>query len=118
MSDAQEGFSTSPYRKLSDDEIAELQKHLPSVRMREQASLIEHQAARIKELEAQVTWQPIETAPKTGISVLLWDEDSSECTIGWYRINHKDDSWRSEYDLNLDATYWMPLPNMPKENET
>lgn len=54
MSDAQEGFSTSPYRKLSDDEIAELQKHLPSVRMREQASLIEHQAARIKELEAQL----------------------------------------------------------------
>jgi hypothetical protein len=74
--------------------------------------------ARIKELEAQVTWQPIETAPKTGISVLLWDEDSSECTIGWYRINHKDDSWRSEYDLNIDATYWMPLPNMPKENKT
>ena len=72
----------------------------------------------IKELEAQLAWQPIETAPKTGISVLLWDEDSSGCTIGWYRINHKDDSWRSEYDLDIDATHWMPLPNMPKENNT
>lgn len=73
---------------------------------------------RIKELEDQLAWQPIETAPKTGISVLLWDEDSSECTVGWYRINHKDDSWRSEYDLDIDATHWMPLPNMPKENNT
>jgi hypothetical protein len=79
---------------------------------------IQDQAARIKELEAQLAWQPIETAPKTGISVLLWDEDSSECTVGWYRINHKDDSWRSEYDLDIDATHWMPLPNMPKENNT
>jgi ppGpp synthetase/RelA/SpoT-type nucleotidyltranferase len=54
MSEAPQGFSTSPYRKSSEDEIAELQKHLPSVRLREQASLIEQQATRIKELEAVV----------------------------------------------------------------
>jgi hypothetical protein len=77
------------------------------------------QATRIKDcLEAQLAWQPIETAPKTGISVLLWDEYSSECTIGWYRINHEGDSWRSEYELGIDATHWMTLPNPPKEETT
>lgn len=79
---------------------------------------IQDQAARIKELEAQLAWQPIETAPKTGISVLLWDEDSIECTIGWYRVNHTGDQWRNENDLGIEATHWMPLPNMPKENKT
>ena len=54
MSEELKGFSTSPYRKLSEDEIAEIQKHLPSVRLRNQADLIEQQAARIKELEAQI----------------------------------------------------------------
>ena len=69
---------------------------------------------RIKELEAQVTWQPIETAPKTGISVLLWDETLEECTSGWYRVNHTGDQWRNENDLGIEATHWMPLPNPPK----
>jgi hypothetical protein len=54
MSEAPEGFSITPHRKLSDDEFEELRKALPSVRLYEQANLIEHQAARIKELEAQL----------------------------------------------------------------
>ena len=72
----------------------------------------------IKDLEDQLTWQPIETAPKTGISVLLWDENAIECTVGWYRVNHTGDQWRNENDLGIEATHWMPLPNMPKENNT
>jgi len=72
----------------------------------------------IKDQEDQLTWQPIETAPKTGISVLLWDENAIECTIGWYRVNHTGDQWRNENDLGIEATHWMPLPNPPEENNT
>jgi|19_taG_2_1085344.scaffolds.fasta_scaffold130046_2 hypothetical protein len=57
--------------------------------------------------------KPIETAPKTGLQILLWDEDMVEWTIGWYRVNHKGDQWRSELDLNINATYWDYLPDTP-----
>ena len=66
--------------------------------------------ALIKELSEFVPWQPIETAPKTGISVLLWDEALEEVTSGWYRVNHTGDQWRNENDLDIEATHWMPLP--------
>jgi len=36
-----------------------------------------------------------------------------EWTIGWYRVNHKGDQWRSELDLNINATYWDYLPDTP-----
>lgn len=65
-------------------------------------------------------WQPIETAPKNGLPVLLgslygWVIEGyfalDECE--WReRNNHPTDSWGSP----LAPTHWMPLPPPPQED--
>lgn len=130
MSEAPEGFSTSLYRrkikKLSEDEFGELRKQLPSVRLQEQASLIKQQEARIKELEEQVTWQPIEAAPKDGTVVFVWHEARINPFDG-FDTKIKKAQWLVDLgewsvagvggNMIPTLTHWMPLPKPPKENE-
>ena len=70
-------------------------------------------------------WQPIETAPRDGTEVLLYDECG--VTVGSFRA---DDNFPEDAPLWLDnsyddfscgfasipviATHWMPLPEPPK----
>ena len=71
---------------------------------------------RIKELEAKTAWQPIETAPKDGELVLVWDECRNSCAIA----HHYDCGWLEgfhEYWI-FKPTHWMPLPSAPKKEET
>lgn len=63
-------------------------------------------------------WQPIESAPKDGESVIL-HEPHEEPTVGWWsRYRHKWVALRSGYDENIDdntkPTHWMPLPSPPQ----
>ena len=63
-------------------------------------------------------WRPIRTAPKVVDPVLLydgiamtsgcWDHDL-QCWALWVPGKHA-----KEYAF--EATYWMPLPEAPKEN--
>jgi hypothetical protein len=71
-----------------------------------------------------MTWQPIETAPKDGTWVLLydkrsdlaevaqWDSDKTyfdDCPIyGWHTANGID-------YMTLTFTHWMPMPEPPDE---
>lgn len=73
-------------------------------------------------------WQPIETAPKDGTEILLYEEWG--VTIGSYRT---DDNFPEGAPLWLDnsyddfsiglasrpvsATHWMPLPLPPEDEE-
>lgn len=70
-------------------------------------------------------WQPIETAPKDGTSVLLFPGDSVDITIGWFskEFSSSPGVWKSiEKESNYDIlvpiiikpTHWMPLPEPPK----
>ena len=77
------------------------------------------------------TWQPIETAPKDGTSILVYEpyENSSEhiYIVQWRSWRHNypgakmTQSWCvicSDQDEQsggetVDPTYWMPLPNFP-----
>ena len=75
--------------------------------------LLSKRAARIKELEAQLEWQPIETAyskvkPLKGAIVYVNGYILSASLIGsdWMRAGEP-----------LHPTHWMPLPDPPKENE-
>jgi len=55
-------------------------------------------------------WQPIETAPKDGTSVILWVDGG-----GWYIGFWDGRSWTDgNYFDRLDASLWCPLPPPPK----
>ena len=67
------------------------------------------------------TWQPIETAPKDGTRVLLWN--GYRRAIGWY--SHYEDSssgWHRQTLIGeplglrdiAPETHWMPLPGPPE----
>lgn len=61
----------------------------------------------LKQLANQYTWQPIETAPKDGTTMLLWHKDFDFGTGVSY--------WSETYNKFLvgerpQPTHWMPLP--------
>ena len=56
-------------------------------------------------------WQPIETAPKDGTRVLVYDKADDEILVCyWY------DKWELVYGGYVpdeSVTHWMPLPEAP-----
>lgn len=62
----------------------------------------------LDELEAR-QWQPIETAPKDGSSVLLWVPENGEAQKGYYCDM---EFWVVE-GMGEKPTHWMPLPLGP-----
>jgi hypothetical protein len=56
-------------------------------------------------------WQPIETAPKDGTDVLVWDGDS----VSLASYDKVTESWWVLVEFSLDGvTHWQPLPTPPK----
>jgi len=61
------------------------------------------------------TWQPIDTAPKDGTAVLIWD--GSDMVVAICEPNLLI-PWRSTYgDTIGEPTHWMPLPAPPEADE-
>ena len=59
-------------------------------------------------------WQPIETAPKDGGEVLLWQEGWGVIR-GWYSGDDKTWYGPGAHDSEpCRPTHWMPLPRPPK----
>jgi hypothetical protein len=78
------------------------------------------------------SWQPIETAPKDGTCILVWDGSEINTaewrcandfevvrhrflskTYGWYIPYSEQDEQGGAVDVQ--ATHWMPLPEPPQE---
>lgn len=75
-------------------------------------------------------WQPIETAPKDGVEVLLWwPEFMPHVLVGRYVVreyfvNGKADPVRAGWESNgvfempgrprCEPSHWMPLPEPPQ----
>jgi len=69
-------------------------------------------------------WRPIETAPKDGSSILLWDGWRMQvCAWDFDDLYDREPKhWvygeaQGEYNVREtfdDATHWMPLPAPPK----
>jgi hypothetical protein len=57
-----------------------------------------------------VQWQPIETAPKDGIEILLGRADGSLTFGSWYKSRWVDDNL---FHITW-PTHWMPLPTPPE----
>ncbi len=72
-------------------------------------------------LAAAEQWQPIETAPKDGTSILVVDHGGTVREAGWWDRWYGDTSnpgWMiancdEEYGIYVAATHWMPLPPPP-----
>ncbi len=87
--------------------------------------------------EKAMVWKPIETAPKTGRTILLgyrnthgnwrtmrgqwfsqeaineWWEEPDECEAGWYETSVEAEDIPNCW--STDPTHWMPLPAPPGE---
>ena len=91
--------------------------------------------AQIRDLQLQLAetqsqkWQPIETAPKDGRDVLLYDL-RGRIHIGSFRTDVNDEDGASlwlanDYDdyscglasTPISATHWLPLPEPPTEDK-
>jgi hypothetical protein len=60
-----------------------------------------------------VEWREIESAPRTGIAVLLWQpwKSGRDCTV----IGHYANGWsdRDCEEMQPEPTHWQPLPAPP-----
>jgi hypothetical protein len=82
-------------------------------------------------VNCQRCWKPIDTAPKDGTEVLLWN---GNVVIGYFENGKQFDSsknhfcqwttgreYAGSYDLGYaiiaTPTHWMPLPQPPKGKE-
>ena len=76
------------------------------------------------------SWQPIETAPKDGVEILLRDDVCKTHSLGrWGKTNVGYEAWWATADghsvietqsdfgieyLEINPTHWMPLPEAPE----
>lgn len=64
-------------------------------------------------------WMPIETAPKDGTDILIFEPCSDLCQYNIiYVVHYSDKSWvesAGEMYSVFYPTHWMPLPEPPKE---
>lgn len=62
-------------------------------------------------------WQPIETAPKDGTRLLVFDPDVGRIVAGagWDNDTPAQIRWEVMNDICVCPTHWMPLPAAPKE---
>jgi hypothetical protein len=59
-----------------------------------------------------MNWQPIETAPKDGSSILAYNATSKKMILLEWR--DYEDSWCVTWNgQKSDCTHWMPLPEPP-----
>lgn len=71
-------------------------------------------------------WQPIETAPRDGTDVDLWDQNGRQTECRWMIPQAKEYSrrfvaewcyyhveWGEWVELGGHPTHWMPLPASP-----
>lgn len=56
-------------------------------------------------------WQPMDTAPKDGTRILIWD---CGCEIASWRTDTKGRAWWSTgRGSHVDPKFWAPLPKPP-----
>ena len=66
-------------------------------------------------------WYDIETAPKDGTLILIYDGEIHTAFWGQRALTVKRKDWCSNGCIDdwmtFSPTHWMPLPPPPKENE-
>jgi hypothetical protein len=63
----------------------------------------------------EMTWRPIETAPKDGTRILTYCPKAPEYDHRAVRENYfKDGTWMLSNSTFWPPTHWMPLPTPPE----
>lgn len=82
-------------------------------------SEIERLRARVAELEAAQTWQPIDTAPKDGTEIVVFAPGNRDGFPEPLPDIVSLCAWHGDAGFCVDElrqpTHWMPLPAPPKE---
>lgn len=64
-------------------------------------------------------WQPMETAPKTGVTILVygnyWPDVPAIYDIAFAYWDDDASAWLFDGEEMLEMLYWMPLPEGPRE---
>jgi hypothetical protein len=95
-------------------------KHLEKIEMLGLEAVAQFNTCFKKIKENEMTWQPIETAPKDGTVVIVrgfYDADgklfmkaaAAQYSKSWMRDNHG-----YGYTVSCYPTLWMPLPELTK----
>jgi hypothetical protein len=70
-------------------------------------------------MKATTNWEGIDSAPKDGTHILLWDGE--DIILGLY-ASHKIEEFRwsvaSDGEGGLRPTHWQPLPPAPQQPNT
>ena len=59
-------------------------------------------------------WQPIDTAPKDGTSILVWSPTPEQADVAWWADG--PGCWLDNYGKYLtdEPSHWMHLPDGPR----
>jgi len=76
--------------------------------------------AEIERLRALVEWRPIETAPKDGTFLLLFDPHNDRTiTVGFWSTQGLGPEWARWVSIpgafGRKPTHWLPLPPPPRD---
>lgn len=102
MSESEKDFAVRLANKVLDDASRDPDDDL---------SVLARQFLRALESK----WQPIETAPWSGPSVLLWKEKTREHYVAARVIDAHGPGWCTPDGFEIfGATSWQPLPEAPQ----
>lgn len=59
-------------------------------------------------------WQPIETAPKDGTEILVFDAGAIFISLWFTDPDRGEQGWWDNGIVEPPPTHWMPLPDPPK----
>lgn len=88
---------------------------------KESAGIIAIARAILAERERH-QWQPIDTAPKDGLKILVWSEGHPVEVAYWEPGFFSHTGWtiyqiRTDVDEPFPPTHWCPLPTPPTTEE-
>lgn len=70
----------------------------------------------LRGLNAGDQWRTMESAPKDGTSVMLWNEDYARPITGeYFEATKWSNGWKHTYATQ--PTHWQPLPTPPAMKE-
>ncbi len=109
VTDQTEYYSDKKYRVAQENSEAAFEE------LRTAIASLQAENARLKSKVARYVWQPIETAPKDGSPVLVFDGE--HYAVGYWATEIGEWWVSKKMKTTMLGTHWMPLPAPPASTE-